>query len=160
MMSVTIQGLRRVSPRAAAPAAALGALLVLALAAPGCGSSGPEMARVRGKVTVKGRPLTKGTITFVSPDEKRPNASSQIGADGSYDLQTTEPGDGAQLGDYKVIVSDVDTAQILDYIPKKKMPEPKKTIAPKYSSTDTTDLKATVRRGSNNVPFDLEPGSD
>jgi hypothetical protein len=147
--------LRRVRRRAAAPIAALGLLLPFAVTVPGCGSSGPEMARVRGRVTVKGQPLTRGTISFVATDPERPNATGQIGADGSYDLQTHEPGDGAQLGDYKVTVSDEDTGQILDYIPKKKMPERKSLIAEKYGSVDTTELKMTVKRGSNTRDFDL-----
>src|SRR5437588_6653569 len=101
--------------RPAAPAAALGLLVALALTAPGCRSEGPELARVRGKVTVKGQPLTRGTVTFAATDPNRLNASSQIGSDGSYDLQSHEPGDGAELGEYVVTVSDVDVSKVLDY---------------------------------------------
>jgi hypothetical protein len=115
------------------------------------------MGRVRGTVTVKGQPLTKGTITFVATDEKRPNATSMIGSDGSYDLQTREPGDGAELGDYHVVVSDVANSEILDYIPKKAVAKKAALISPKYGSVDTSGLKATVAGGSNRKDFDLEP---
>ncbi len=138
-----------------------GILLILAgpaclcLATFGCGSSGPEMARVRGTVTYQGKPMTKGTITFVSPDEKRPNATSAIGADGSFDLQTVEPGDGAQVGDYVVTVSGVGTDEILDYIPKTPV-ENKSPIPLKYQSADTSGLKQTVKSGRNSVEIKLE----
>ncbi len=81
--------------------------LLSALAAVGCGSSGPTMGRVSGTVTYKGKPLEKGTVTFLSTDGERPNATGPIQA-GSYTLQTTEPGDGAVVGEYKIAVSDID----------------------------------------------------
>ncbi len=131
---------------------------LLALLGSGCSKSGPPMGRVSGKVTVKGAPLTKGTITFVPTDAARPNATSLISVDGAYNLQSREPGDGAELGDYQVVVSSVGNAEILDYIPKGK--DAKKTaaiISPKYESADTSGLKATVKSGGNTFDFDLEP---
>ena len=125
------------------------------LAVAGCGASGPEMARVRGTVSYQGKPLTKGTITFVSTDEKRPNATSAIGADGSFDLQTVEPGDGAQLGDYVVTVSGIGTDEILDYIPKKPV-ENKSPIPLKYGAVDTSGLKQTVKSGRNHFDIKLD----
>ncbi|MEJ7638585.1 MAG: hypothetical protein WKF75_11580 [Singulisphaera sp.] len=68
---------------------------------------GPPMGRVSGTVTFQGKPLEKGTVTFISTDSQRPNATGTIQA-GSYTLQTTEPGDGAVVGDYKIAVSDID----------------------------------------------------
>jgi hypothetical protein len=143
--------------RFAAPFVVAGLFLAFTFVAPGCGSGGPEMARVRGTVKVKGQPLTRGTISFASTDPNRPNATSQIGSDGSYDLQTREPGDGAQLGEYNVTISDVDTSQVLDYIPKPgmKVPERKSLVPAKYGATGTSDLKRTVARGSNKFDFDL-----
>jgi hypothetical protein len=143
--------------RSAAPVSTLALFAALAMAAPGCGSGGPEMARVRGTVTVKGQPLTRGTVTFASTDPARTNASGQIGSDGSYDLQTHDPGDGAELGEYVVTVSDVDTSKILDYIPKQgmKVPQQRSLVPAKYGATNTSDLKRTVQRGSNQFDFDL-----
>jgi hypothetical protein len=142
-----------------AAGASLCCLIAFALTVPACGPSGPEMARVRGKVTIKGGgPMTRGTVSFASTDPARANASSQVGADGTYDLQTREPGDGAQLGEYKVTVSDVETSQILDYIPKKPVAKPKALISSKYGSAETTPLSATVKRGSNTFDFELDPG--
>jgi hypothetical protein len=129
------------------------ALLAVAAIPLGCGKSGPEMARVSGKVTYKGQPVPKGTITFVSSDPGRRNATGVLAPDGTYRLQTEEPGDGAMLGDYKVTVSAHDEP-VLDYIPAK--PVPKKLLVPEtYESPQASTLKATVVRGSNTCDFDL-----
>jgi hypothetical protein len=138
-------------------ALALGVGLSLVAAAAGCGSSGPEMATVRGKVTVNGKPLTRGTIAFIPSDPSITGASSPIDGSGDYDLHTIEPGDGARLGDYKVTVSDQDTAKILDYIPKKgQAPKKDALIAEKYGNPGTSGLSAKVVSGSNKFNFDLE----
>jgi hypothetical protein len=130
---------------------ALAAVATIPLA---CGKSGPEMASVRGKVTYKGQPVPKGTVTFVATDPSRRNATGAIDSDGSYRLQTEQPGDGAMLGDYKVTVSAHDEA-ILDYIPAK--PVPKKLLAPeKYENPSTSDLKKTVVSGSNTIDLELK----
>jgi hypothetical protein len=136
----------------------LGVTLVAmaSLLAPGCAESGPEMGRVKGTVKYKGKPLTQGTISFVPTDPARRSANSRIAADGSYQLQSTEPGDGAQLGDYRVIVSGRD-ATALD---KVRAPgEPVKlgsSIPLKYEQPDQSGLKATVKTGSQTLDYDLE----
>ncbi len=117
-----------------------------------CGKSGPEMARVTGKVTYGGKPVPKGTITFIPVAEGR-NAVGALGPDGTYRLQTEQPGDGALLGDYKVTISAHDEA-VLDYIPAK--PVAPKLLAPaKYEDPKTSDLKATIKSGSNTIDFAL-----
>ena len=107
---------------------------------------------------MKGQPLTQGNITFVPTDAKRSNATSLITSEGTYDLQTNEPGDGAEPGDYQVVVTDVANSEILDYIPKKKSDVSKHVakISPKYASADGSGLKAKVVSGSNTFDFDLE----
>jgi hypothetical protein len=134
--------------------ARLFALVVVAMTPLACGQSGPEMASVSGKVTYNGKPVPKGTISFVPVTQGGRNAVGEIGPDGSYKLQTEQPGDGAQLGDYKVTVSAHDE-EVLQYIPK--TPVKPKLLAPaKYENPNTTDLKATVKRGSNPYSFDLK----
>lgn len=125
----------------------------LALVPLGCGGGGPEMASVSGKVTYKGQPVPKGTITFASKAGGR-NATGQIGSDGSYTLQTENPGDGAQLGEYNVAVAAKEEV-ILDYIPPK--PVPPKYLAPqKYENPQSSGLTATVKSGRNTFDFDLK----
>ena len=98
------------------------------------------MARVSGKITFEGKPVTEGNIAFVSTDPGRPNASSPIGPDGSYDLLTQEKGDGARVGDYRVSIIGRGRGQILDYIPKNNPVEPPKSSDPAtFESPDTSE---------------------
>jgi hypothetical protein len=93
-------------------------------------------------------------VTFVSTDPKRPNASSTIQSDGSYDLATPEFGRGAQLGEYKVSVSGKDP-EAYDKITAPG--EPMKIASPvpvKYENPTTSGIQKTVVSGSN--AFDLE----
>jgi len=133
-------------------------LVVIAIVATfivsGCGRSGPEHGRVSGTVTYNGKPVPKGTISFQAVDPKGRNATGAIEPDGSYTLQTEEPGDGAQLGDYRVAISARED-EVLDYIPTKPIP-PKRLVPAKYESPETSELKATVKSGKNDIPFDLK----
>jgi hypothetical protein len=132
---------------------ALAVAIVVTLIPLGCGGSGPEKASVYGKVTYKGQPVPKGTIAFVTTAPNGRNATGAIGTDGSYTLQTEEPGDGALLGDYKVTISARDDV-ILDYIPPKPIP-PKRLVPEKYENPDASGLKATVKSGKNPLNFEL-----
>lgn len=127
--------------------------LILPILSVGCGSSGPAMGRVSGKVTYKGSPLTKGTVTFQSTAPNGRNATGEIQSDGSYTLQTEKPGDGALAGDYKVTIFAHDE-ELLDYIPTKPLP-PKRLAPAKYEKTETSGLTATVKSGSNPLNFEL-----
>lgn len=143
---------RRIGPRRliltfAAPIAAIALLS-------GCGSSGPEMASVSGKVTYNGQPVPKGTISFQTTDPDGRNATGMIQPDGSYELQTEQPGDGALLGNYRVSISAREEEEILMYIPKKPV-KPKLLIPEKYENPATSNLTAAVTSGSNTHNFEL-----
>jgi hypothetical protein len=120
----------------------------------GCNKTGPEMARVTGRVTYDGKPVPKGTISFQAVTPGGRNATGMIEPDGSYTLQTEQPGDGAQLGDYHVGISARDDV-VLDYTPPTPIP-PKWLVPEKYENPKTSDLKATVKSGRNDIPFDLK----
>jgi hypothetical protein len=112
------------------------------------------MARVTGKVTYQGKPVPKGTIAFVPVAAGGRNATGLIAPDGTYRLQTEEPNDGAQLGEYRVSIS-ARADEVLDYTPP--VPIPPKRLAPeKYENPENSGLKATVVRGSNVFDFDLQ----
>jgi len=128
--------------------------LVATLIVPGCGSSGPELAAVYGKVTYNGKPVPMGTVSFQPDAPDGRVAVGEIEPDGTYMLQTENPGDGAQLGNYHVAISAVD-APVLDYIPAKPVP-PKRLVPEKYEKPETSGLTATVKSGSNDIPFDLK----
>jgi hypothetical protein len=135
---------------------ALGLGLALGVFATGCGSGGPTMGRVSGTVKVDGQPLTKGTVTFIATDGKNPNATGAIDSSGRYTLQTTEPGDGAVVGSYKVAISDVDADVMNTAVPGMPPPVQKSAIAKTYLDANTSGLTATVESGSNTKDFDLK----
>jgi len=126
------------------------------LAASGCGSGGPSMGRVSGKVTAGGKPLEAGTVTFISTDGQRPNATGAIQPGGSYTLQTVDPGDGAVVGDYKVAITDVDSKELNTALPGAPVTAPKSAIPKNYQDANSSGLTAKVERGSNSRNFTLE----
>jgi hypothetical protein len=91
-----------VTPRTARRAVA--ALLLVGAA--GCGT---RMYPVTGKVTFPdGTPLAVGTVVFERVDGSRMDgamARGNIRPDGSYELRTSSPGDGALPGRYRVLIS-------------------------------------------------------
>jgi hypothetical protein len=83
----------------------LASLLVTAMLGCGKPSYQLETARVTGKVTIDGRPMPAGYVTFVT---SRGRASSgTIQPDGTFEMSTYEPGDGAQVGTHPVIITPV-----------------------------------------------------
>src|SRR6516165_7707037 len=76
----------------------------------GCGgdSGRPKLGRVAGKVTYNGKPVTKGVVSFIPASgpgaATGQSATGEIGSDGYYQLTTFESGDGAVLGEHRVIV--------------------------------------------------------
>jgi len=140
-------GPRRLIPTFAAPIAAIALLS-------GCGASGPEMASVSGKVTYNGKPVSRGLISFQTTAPDGRNATGMIQPDGSYELQTENPRDGALLGNYRVSISAREEEEILMYIPKKPV-KPKRLIPEKYENPATSNLTATVASGSNTHNFEL-----
>jgi len=133
--------------------ACLFVLATLALTPLACGRSGPELARVTGKVTYQGKPVMKGTVTFVTAIPNGRNASGLLDPNGFYKLQTETAGDGAELGDYQVTIYAHDE-KILDYKPKVPVKAERRTPM-KYEDPKTSDLKRTVKSGSNEFNFEL-----
>jgi len=91
------------------PGAALEAalLILVAVELAGCGRADQlPTAQVRGTVTLDGKPLTQGMVSF-TPERGRA-ASGQIGSDGSFVLSTYGRGDGAILGHNRVAVVAID----------------------------------------------------
>jgi hypothetical protein len=129
------------------------AAAAMALSPMACGRSGPELARVTGTVTYQGKPVPKGTVSFVSTEPGRRNATGQLDEQGNYRLQTEEPGDGAELGDFDVAIFSHDEP-ILDYRPKVPV-KAQRLIPEKYENPKTSGLKKTVKSGSNTFNFEL-----
>ncbi|RCS47752.1 hypothetical protein DTL42_14645 [Bremerella cremea] len=125
----------------------LSLLVLLLIAAVGCGSAGPEMGDVKGTVTYKGKPLTTGTITFVPETDGLPNAFAEIQTDGTYVAQTRDFGNGVPVGKHRVMI-----IAVKDHGPE----APVEAILPvKYSSDSQSGLKAEVSAGENIIDFPL-----
>lgn len=138
---------------------AAGAVLV----ASGCGS---DTVPVRGKVTFNDQPVPEGTVTFYPEAGGRPS-SGQIQPDGTYQLSSKEPGDGALIGEHKVTI---EARRVTNAAPGPKSfaeelasegappPPPVQIewlVPEEYSSVGTTSLTATVEDKSNVIDFNL-----
>jgi hypothetical protein len=135
--------------------------LVLPVLVLGAGCS-HKLVKVHGKVTLDGKPVEGATVTFVPDGEGGHSASGQTGSDGSFTLSTYTTGDGAQAGQYKVIVvkstganttaeptpqdpkSMIEAMQKYDAQHKKDRGSPKSSIPAQYGDPKTTPLKCKV----------------
>ena len=137
---------------------AVEALVVFTLAAlPGCGRSGPKTVSVSGKVTYKGKPVSKGNVVFQPVDlpKGRPFRPSrgELREDGSYRMSTFSRDDGPMPGKYRVIIRSLVSG-----------PTPENPAAPyiwavprRYTDTKTTPLEATIPEdASGGMVFDFD----
>ena len=93
---------------------------------------------VKGKVLLPGgQALTAGRIEFVPVKEPGRLAYSAISADGTFRLQTRQPGDGAIPGNYKVRI----------LVPEKR----EFSRLARYRDEDSSRLTAIVRAEPNNM---------
>jgi hypothetical protein len=128
-------------------------LLCVTCSLSGCGSDGPTVVPVKGVVNYNGKPMEKIAVVF-NPEGSGMMATGMTNANGEFSLQTSTPGDGAMVGNYKVAFR-YDSGEIPD------MFNPKKEVSPipaKYSDATKSGKTATVTaKASENVfTFDLE----
>jgi hypothetical protein len=113
----------------------------------GCGAvgsgRGPDLIPVKGKVIYKGKPLTKGTVTF-EPDGFGRAARGELQADGSFVLTTRTEGDGVVPGEHRVSITGFEKALSGD------------RALIKYASPNTSRLTAEVDREHTEFTFDLK----
>lgn len=124
--------------------------LALLFCAVGCGGS--DLAKVTGTVMYKGAPVSSGTITFAAAD--KPAAYGELQPDGSYELMTEKPGDGATPGAYQVMVVAMQDQK--DLLPEERSALPAPMVPTIYTSLATTPLTAEVESGDNEINFVLE----
>lgn len=136
------------------PALAMAALLIVST--PGCGAKPehPETVPVQGKVTYKGQPVIKGTITFQSDGGQA--ATGEIQPDGTYRLSTFAEKDGAVPGHHKVMIiaNDGDPTLMPGSSPGYKTP--KDLVPKKYNQFDTSELEVDVSKEKPTYDFDLK----
>lgn len=148
----------------------------------GCGGGVTNApARINGKVTYKGAPVTGGTIGFLSKGGEGGAYSSGIQPDGSFSATDIAAGDiivtvetesvnpatkaitytgGDSKMPGKAGAPKPGTAKRMESSPrpsyaKENAPPAYVKIPAKYSKKDQTTLKATLKPGDNKIDFDL-----
>ncbi len=136
-----------------------GAMLLLALAFSGCGSSSDGINReaVSGAVMLDGKPLPDGSILF-SPMETGPSAGGVV-VGGKFSIPRS---DGPAPGSYRVeIISVQPTGKKIPDLdgPPGSLVEEKTNVVPRYYNTQS-ELRAEVKpNGSNAFEFQLRSAS-
>ncbi|MFO0899630.1 MAG: hypothetical protein U0836_19555 [Pirellulales bacterium] len=126
-----------------------GILLALALCV-GCGESLPT---VSGKVTIDGKPVPEGMISF-QPQPSGAIAVAPIRPDGSYEVKTGTA-TGLKPGEYIIVVQ---APKGIPPAPTAQNPNPKfeRWVPAKYGNPETSGLQLTVTSGSITHNLDLK----
>lgn len=116
----------------------------------GCGG-GPKLVPVQGQISYPdGSPVKAGKLVFIPANNNDPSPIAEIGSDGSYEAYTNNPGDGVQLGTYKVGVLPPGD----DYGAKNPLP-----IDQKFSDPELSGFSITVEDKTNKCDFTVtRPG--
>ncbi len=113
----------------------------------------PARTPASGKVTYGGDPVEGATVVLSPTSQDGKPATGLTDASGMFTLRTFETDDGAIAGEYKVTVTKLKTSASStvseddpNYDPEAAddSDEPEHLIPEKYSSAETTDLKATI----------------
>jgi hypothetical protein len=123
----------------------------------GCHKGGPELAKVSGTVSLNGKPLTGGQITFFPA--QGPSAFATIESDGTFVLSTKQPADGALIGTHKVAILPPTVGRTLESMTAAKAgrPSPSQITVPQYAqSPETSGITRDVARGENKFSIDLQ----
>lgn len=117
----------------------------------GCSSSGLE-SQVNGTVTLNGKAVGPGTITFALKGGSSNPATGAIEQDGSYRLKTARTA-GLHPGTYQVSLTVFEAPKGR---PGERLYGASKMITPeKYSSVGTSGLEYEVKSGANTINIDL-----
>ncbi|MFI5455842.1 MAG: hypothetical protein ACHRXM_10365 [Isosphaerales bacterium] len=112
----------------------------------GCGPPEGTLApliSVKGKVTYKGQPLTKGTVLFEPADGYGRPATGKLQSDGTFELTTLKEGDGVVAGHHRVSIVEVEKSLS------------KNPSFQKYASPNTSKLTADVSAEKTEFTFDI-----
>lgn len=120
------------------------------------GCSGSGIYPVDGLVTWKdGKPATElaGSLVFFEQPEKKTSSQGTIQPDGSFQLTTSKPNDGAPSGEHTVLVIEVGRKSLGG--PDASAIAPSK-LDTRYATPATSDLRATVKPGPNKITLTVE----
>lgn len=127
------------------------AVVSLALST-GCGG-GNDMVPIRGEVTFKGQPLTRGIVNYVPAEQgKGRTASGPLQPDGTFVMTTQKAGDGVAPGVYDIFIhsyeENPDAPKTREEIEAAgsagKTPLIRSIIPDKYAAPETSGLADTV----------------
>lgn len=126
----------------------LGGLFILLV---GCFAGCSSGTTVSGHVTLDGKPLSKGTITFSSKGEA-PSATGTINSSGNYSLSV---GTSSKItpGTYQVTIV---ATELVPPTPTDPSPLPKKLTPAKYEDPSNAEMVREVKQGSNKFDFELK----
>ncbi len=136
---------------------------IVVMVGSGCGRS--RLTKVRGFVTLDGKPFDGAGVEFEPIGGHGQPARGITGSDGSFHVDTHVPDDGAWPGEYKVIISkhEVDPAMFQQYDPSdptaiqkmyaadaKARTKPRKHLVPAiYRDAEKTPLRWKVPDDNN-----------
>jgi hypothetical protein len=126
------------------------AVSLVTLLAAGCGETGT--GSVRGTITVAGKPLPRGSITFLPGAGDRDPVTAAV-IDGVYD---TGP---MPTGPARITILHSTSAPAPaggDRVPGQTPADPLR-VPPKYHSPDTSGLSLPVKPGANTFDYDIRP---
>ena len=113
----------------------------------GCKPSGPNVAPVKGVVTVDGAPGKGLKVEFLPEGEGR-GSGARTNDDGEYELMYSIQTEGALIGKHMVVIT---TQNPHKYGPPP--PDFAETLPDRYHSK--SELTAEVKKGRNKINFDL-----
>jgi len=129
-------------------------------------AGGPDLTRVRGTVTLEGKPLVGAVVSFHPVSKDGGVALGATDRFGHFGMKTPGLGNGVVPGEYRVTVTklaseekmmDPDEAKQYTSQTGKLPPSPKVTnlVPAKFASSETSGLSATVKPGAT-TPFQFD----
>lgn len=115
----------------------------------GCGGNQPQP--VQGKIVFSDATPAKdlaGYTVSIDSVEQNVSATGVVRPDGTFQVGTNAPDDGALPGKYRVSLTPPE--------PPLDQPAPKPIIDPKYSKTSTSGLEVEIKPGVNPVTLTVE----
>jgi hypothetical protein len=119
------------------------------------------MGGVSGRITYKGKPVAKASVSFTPVEGAGRAGSGLTNSSGYYTLGTMSANDGAAPGKYRVAIiargpdRPPKAGETGSGMPGEMMPgDP--IIPQKYFAPDSSGLSFEVKRGSNRADFELK----
>ncbi len=133
--------------------------LALFIALAGC-SSQPKLAKVKGTVTLDGKPISAGTITFEMKGA-RPATATVVNGE-ITGVTTYAPGDGVPVGEHRVAVAanEAPASAVVPNPGDAKAPKGdymsgKSLIPAAYNDPATSGLAVEIKPGENTIELKL-----